>query len=1083
MRKKTSGKEPHNDSAKTKAELLKEIKLLRSRAARIKKSADSCKDTINELLIQTQMLPIVLDTIQQGVFWKDTNLVYLGCNKKFAHDAGLSSPEKITGKTDFNINTPERAEAYRKDDRYVIASGEPKLNIEEILIQADGTTKWLNTNKVPLRNKEGKIIGVLGSYEDITPQKLTEEKLRHERQILSALINNIPDAFYAKDTECRKTVTNKVDLENMGGLKDEKDVIGKTDFDFFPKEIAENFYKDDLKVLSGAPVQNREEYFNDNSGKKRWLLTTKIPTYDANGKINGLIGIGRDITQKKEAEEASREAAEKFQLIFDNAFDGISIYDSNPNPAERILIDCNASYAKIAGRSKEELLKIGKTSVIQHFVSQYSGEGNTYRGSFSWVRPDGKENIIEYAAVPIELKGETYIIGIDRDVTIQKHTEEELRIERNLFKTLINDQPDLIFFKDLKKRYIVNNAAHLKFLGAKTQEEAVGKTIRDFKSIDYSEPFEQDDEQILNAGKSVIGKERILTINGEKRWFLSNRIPVKDNAGTIIGILGVSHDITERKKNEEEIKYTNLALEKTNADLEKANKVKSQFLANMSHEIRTPLNAIIGLTGLLIRTELNDEQKDFVETIQNSGDILLSLINDILDFSKIEAQKIELEKHPFDLRLCVEEALDLIASKATDKNIELLCTIDSSVHTELIGDDTRLRQILVNLLSNSIKFTQTGEIVVGVEAQLLDDNKYQVMFAVKDTGIGIPIDRQGKLFQSFYQIDASTTRRFGGTGLGLAISKQLCELMGGKIWVESEGIPGKGTTFHFTIITELSGVHTNAPDLSSLANKRILIVDDNLTNLDILVRQTKIHNMLPTAVKGGQEALDVLSKGEGFDLAILDFHMPGMDGITLAKEIRRTNKGQVLPLILLSSYGYWDKSTLSNFAAILTKPIKESLLYNALLNILNKYNTTESLVTHPAITYDVETGKRHPLKILLAEDNLINQKVAIRFLEKIGYKADIAFNGLEVLNALRRQRYDVILMDIQMPEMDGEQATIEIRKHFPAEIQPCIIAMTANALTSDKDRYLASGMNNCIVKPFKLEELVKALLEVRPLSI
>ena len=407
-----------------------------------------------------------------------------------------------------------------------------------------------------------------------------------------------------------------------------------------------------------------------------------------------------------------------------------------------------------------------------------------------------------------------------------------------------------------------------------------------------------DDEYILQTGESVISKERVFIIDGEELWYSSNRIPVKDQDGTIIGILGVSQDISARKKDEEKLKHTYMELEKTNADLEKANKVKSQFLANMSHEIRTPLNAIIGLTGLLIKTELNEEQKDFVDTIYNSGDILLSLINDILDFSKIEAQKIELEKHPFDLRLCIEEALDLVASKANDKNIELLYSLNDKMHTRVIGDDTRLRQIIVNLLSNSLKFTQIGEVVVSADGQLLDNNQYQLKISVKDTGIGIPVDRQQRLFQSFYQIDASTTRKFGGTGLGLAISKQLCELMGGKIWVESPGVPGKGATFHFTVITELSHEQIAQHDLSDLANKRLLIVDDNITNQDILIRQTRVHNIIPVAVSSGHEALNMISNGENFDLAILDFHMPEMDGLMLAKEIRKTNKGKTLPLIL-----------------------------------------------------------------------------------------------------------------------------------------------------------------------------------------
>jgi PAS domain S-box-containing protein len=1089
MRKNQSKKTSvtKSETKKTKSELSKEIKSLQARLARTKKSEERNKKINNELVQFSKMLPLILNTIQQSVFWKDLNSKFLGCNKQFAKDAGLENPDDIVEKSDLDFKWRDRAEEYRRDDKEVIETGKPKLNYEEMQTKPDGSIRWLKTNKVPLFNKDGKIVGVLGSYEDITERKFTEEKLQHERQLLRTLIDNTPDAFYAKDTECRKTVANYVDLRNMGGIKTEAEVLGKTDFDFFPREIAENFHKDDLNVLAGNPVLNREEYFIDENGKKRWLLTSKIPTKDCDGNITGLVGIGRDITQKKEAEEAYHEATEQFQLIFDNAFDGMSIYDGNPDPSQRVLLDCNSSYAKIAGRSKEELLNIGKTYSIQNILSERKDESDrhTYRGSFSWIRPDGRDNVIEYAAVPIELHGKTFIIGIDRDVTIEKRAEEELRIERNLFKVLIDNQPDLIFYKGLNKKYILNNKAHLKFLGVETQEEALGKTIYDFRPADIADMYESDDDYVIATGEAIIGKERTVIIDDQEYWHISNRIPVKDNNGTLVGILGVSHDITNRKRDEEKLRQTYMELEKTNEDLEKANKVKSQFLANMSHEIRTPLNAIIGLTGLLIKTEMTDEQKDFVETIHSSGDILLSLINDILDFSKIEAQKIELEKQPFDLRLCIEEALDLVAFKATDKNIELLYSIDEKMQTSIIGDVTRLRQIIVNLLSNSIKFTETGEVVVSAEGQLLDNNRYQLKIAVKDTGLGIPIDRQNRLFQSFYQIDASTTRKFGGTGLGLAISKQLCELMGGKMWVESTGVPGEGTTFHFTIVTELSSEQTEQSDLSALSGKRLLIVDDNTTNQDILIRQTRVHDMIPVAVSSGHEALTLLNNGNGepFDVVILDFHMPEMDGIMLAKEIRKTNRGKTLPLILLSSYGYWEKNSLTNFAAILTKPLKASLLYNALLTVLNKNGSLEARHVPAVEIYDIETGKRHPLRILLAEDNLINQKVAIRFLEKIGYKADIAFNGLEVLDALNRQVYDVILMDVQMPEMDGEQATIEIRRQFPDERQPRIVAMTANALSTDRERYLSVGMDGYIVKPFKMEELVKELLNVKPLIL
>ena len=431
------------------------------------------------------------------------------------------------------------------------------------------------------------------------------------------------------------------------------------------------------------------------------------------------------------------------------------------------------------------------------------------------------------------------------------------------------------------------------------------------------------------------------------------------------------------------------------------------------------------------------------------------------------------------LEIVLKRLLDLIASKAADKNIELVYSIDDSLSTNVVGDITRVRQILVNLLGNAIKFTEKGEVEVSVSGQLRDHYIYQLHFSVRDTGMGIPIDRQDKVFQSFTQVDASTTRKFGGSGLGLTISKKLSELMGGTLWVESAGIPGEGTTFHFSILTELSVERQFESDMSALAGKKVLIVDDNQTNRNILYRQTESFQMIPTVVSSGYEALDMLQNGSTFDLAILDYHMPEMDGITLADEIRKLQSTKRLSLILLSSYGYREKKLgFSQFAATLTKPIKLVQLYNALVTVLSKTTVSKVKEQHATpVHFDAEIGKQYPLQILLAEDNKINQKVALRFLEKIGYSADVAFNGIEALEALKHKSYDVVLMDVQMPEMDGEECTVEIRKSLPADKQPRIVAVTANALSTDKDRYLSIGMDDYVVKPFKLEELIRALVE------
>ena len=805
----------------------------------------------------------------------------------------------------------------------------------------------------------------------------------------------------------------------------------------------------------------------------------------------GFVTTYTDITESKRSGAALRESQERLHRALEAS--GLALWDFDlasgrvylsetwsqmlGGPAEPTVTTFDALADLVPAEDQPAVLAV-MVPLMKGEIPVYSVEHRVRRadGSHVWIQSEGR--IAERDAQGRVVRA----VGTNKDITESRGVREALAQASSLLKSVLDAATGvMVLGVGLNGRVTVFNRGAERLLGYRA-EEVIDKT-GPLIFFDAAQIQERSGELAARLGRPLragevfahesvrgIPREWVCVRKDGSRFMLSMEITaIRSDDGRLLGHVGTGHDVTQRLEHER-------SLREARAAAEQAAQAKAAFLATMSHEIRTPMNGVIGMTSLLLDTPLTEQQREYTEVIRQSGEGLLVVINDILDYSKIESGHMALEWLPFDLQDALESSIDILALKAREKRLDLLYLIEPDVPPWIQGDVSRLRQVLVNLISNALKFTERGEVFVSVRrTQDMAGGQVMLEFCVRDTGIGIAPDKLPRLFQPFSQGDSSISRRYGGTGLGLAISSRLVQAMGGRIWADST--PGVGTQFCFTVSTAPARAvaQPGRLGLTELRGRRVLLVDDNPTNLRIQGLQATRWGMHHQAAASAAQALELLAGGERFDVVITDMHMPGMDGLEFARRLRALYPA--LPVVLLSSVNLRDPAEAGLFAAMLMKPARALMLFEALVRVMPPDGRATAAPTAPRVSqFDPGMAARLPLRILLAEDNEVNQKVALHILKGFGYQADVAANGIEVLEALQRRAYDLILMDVQMPEMDGLQATRAIVRNWPEGARPRIVAMSANAMREDTDEAIAAGMDDYIVKPVSVPAL-RAVLE------
>lgn len=1027
------------------------------------------KNAENALREKTALLSGLLASIPDIIFFKDRQGVYLGCNPEFSRFVGKDTAG-IIGSTDYDLFGKDVADSFREQDRIMMDKGEPRRN-EEWIEYPDGTKILIETLKAPLRDAEGKIIGLLGVSRDITKRKMAEE----ENIRLASIVASSDDAIIGINLDGSVASWNR-GAEKMYGYA-ASEVLGRHISMLVPPDKTGEQKEVIAKIKNGQRVEHLETVRLRKDGQSMTVSLSISPIENMEGRITGISAIARDITRQKQAEAELRKLSRAVQ----------------ESPATVVITDVkgninyvNPKFTRITGYSLQEvigqnprILKSGETTSDDYKeLWNTITSGREWRGVFHNKKKNG-ELYWESASIS-PIKDEqgviTNYIAVKEDITAMKKAQDELaKLSLVASKTdnaviITNNQGFTEWVNDGFIRLTGYTLAEMigkkpgPVLQGPATDPATIKRIRE--KLKKKEPFT---EEILNYTK-----------NGESKWISMDITPIYNDRGEVVKFISIQRDITRRKE-------TEAALQQATEAAVAANQAKSEFLANMSHEIRTPMNAIIGIADLLWETSLTPEQRQYVQISRSAGENLLLLINDILDLSKVEAGQLTLEHIPFDLFSIIDKTCEVMAVRSHSRNLELACRISPDIPQHIKGDPTRLRQVITNLLGNAVKFTEKGEIVLTVlpagEENSLQPPQY-LQFSVRDTGIGIPAEKISTIFEKFTQADSSITRKYAGTGLGLAISRQLVELMGGEIWVESK--LQEGSTFFFTIPLEAVPPEeerktTETATEISLQGWKILVVDDNATNRLILRETLTQWGCKVTEAAGGAAGLAELIKAKNentpFQVALLDSRMPEMDGFTLAEKIRNNPDLATVSIMMLTSdsrSGDQARAKDMDIEVYLIKPVKRQALKEALQDVAGKRKDSRKQQMPPA---EKVSGEMPPLNVLLVEDTEDNRFLILAYLKNTPCRIDTAENGAVAIEKFLANPYDLILMDMQMPVMDGYSATREIRRREREEGRKStpIIALTAYALKEELQKSLDAGCDAHLTKPIKKQLLLEAI--------